>query len=143
MSGPGATPAVMASSGRRPDVDLSAQPARCSSGPAIGLPEAARLLSMLPLIAIITILLYGCAPIEQRPPEQRTQVVEVKVPVPVPCFTEAERPILPPPTPIDIDHATTDQLAAALAADDANEALFAKLVDALFVQCLKSTGGTK
>lgn len=89
-------------------------------------------------------LLAACAPIEQRPPEVRTQVVEVPVPVPVPCFTEADRPILAPLTVVDIENATVDQLAKALAADDANEALYVKAVDALFLQCMKSTvGGTK
>lgn len=93
----------------------------------------------LPLVSIIALLVAACAPIEQRPPEQRTQVVEVKVPVPVPCFTEADRPVLAPLTLIDIDHATTDQLAAALAADDANEALYVKAVDSLFLLCMKKT----
>lgn len=94
-------------------------------------------------VAVLAVAVAACAPIEQRPTEVRTQVVEVRVPIPTPCFTEAERPILPPPTPIDIDHATTDQLAAALAADDANEARYVREVDALFLLCTKSTGGTK
>lgn len=88
--------------------------------------------------AVLLILLLGaCAPVETRPPETRTQTVEVRVPVPVPCFTEAERPVLPPPTPIDIDRATVDQMAAAMAADDLAEQTYTKLVDALFLQCLK------
>lgn len=92
--------------------------------------------------AFIIALLAACAPIEpQRPPEVRMQTVEVKVPVPVPCFTEAERPVLAPPTPIDIEHATVDQMAAAMAADDLNQQIFTRAVDAIFLQCLKR--GTK
>ena len=85
---------------------------------------------------VLLALLAGCATVDQ-PPEMRTQTVTVKVPVPVPCFTEADRPVLPPPTPIDLEHATTDQMAAALAADQAAQALYSRAVDALFVQCLK------
>jgi hypothetical protein len=92
---------------------------------------------------ILVFMVAACAPLEQRPPEVRTQTVEVKVQVPVPCFTEDQRPILPPPTAVDLATATADQLAAALAADDLAEQLFTKAVDALFVQCLKSTGGSK
>ncbi len=89
-------------------------------------------------------LLTACATVEQKPPiEVRAQTFETKVLVPVPCFTEAERPVLPPPTPINLETATVDQMAAALAADDVNETLYRTAVDALFLQCLKTTGGTK
>jgi len=90
--------------------------------------------------AVLAVLaLSGCAGMEtqQRPPEVRTITNTVSVPVPVPCFTEAERPILPPLTPIDIDRATVDQMAAALAADEINEALYRSAVDALFLKCMK------
>ncbi len=88
--------------------------------------------------------LAGCAPLEQKAPiEVRAQTFETKVMIPVPCFTEADRPILPPPTPINLETATVDQMAAALAADDVNETLYRTAVDALFLQCLKTTGGTK
>ncbi|MEO8754846.1 MAG: hypothetical protein ABI624_19445 [Casimicrobiaceae bacterium] len=93
---------------------------------------------MLPLVVIVT-LLAACAPLEMRPPEIRTQTVEVKVPVPVPCFTEAERPVLPTPTPINLDTATVDQMAAAMAADDLADANFARAVDALFLKCQKGS----
>lgn len=89
---------------------------------------------------VVAVLLAACAPVEVRPPEVRTQTVEVKVPVPVPCFTEAERPVLPKPTPINLDTATVDQMAAALAADNLADELFARAVDALFLKCSK--GGT-
>lgn len=96
-----------------------------------------------PLILLAAILQTACAPLDpQRPPEVRTQTVEIKVPIPVPCFTEAERPVLPPPTPIDLEHATPSQKAAANAADDINETNFRALVDALFLKCVKP-GGTK
>lgn len=89
------------------------------------------------IVIAAAILSVACAPIEQRPPENRTTTVEVKVPVPVPCFTEAERPVLAKPTPIDIDRATVDQLAAAIAADDLADQNFAREVDALFVKCMQ------
>jgi hypothetical protein len=97
------------------------------------------------VLALGVLALAGCATLEpqQRPPETRTITVEVKTPVPVPCFTEADRPVLPALTTIDIDHATVDQMAAALAADEANEILYRTAVDALFMACLKTTGGTK
>lgn len=92
---------------------------------------------------LLVVALAACAPLEpQRPPEVRTITHTVSVPVPVPCFTEADKPILPALTAIDIDHATVDQLAKALAADEANETLYRNAVDALFILCMKS-GGTK
>ena len=90
----------------------------------------------------LAVAVVACAPIEQRPPEQRTTVVQVPTPIPVPCFTEAERPVMAPPTQIDMATATVDQMAAAMAADDIAERLFTEAVDALFLKCLKS-GGTK
>lgn len=86
----------------------------------------------------ITIPLAACAPLEQRPPPvPLPQIVyrEVSVPTPVPCFTEAERPILAKPTPIDLVNATVDQMAAALAADFAEEERYSRAVDALFTKC--------
>lgn len=98
-------------------------------------------MKLLANILLANILLAGCAITPPAPPEVRTQVVEVKVPVPIPCFLEDERPILPPPSAIDIDNATVDQLGAALAADAEALDLYTKIVDALFLKCSK--GGTK
>jgi len=93
-------------------------------------------------LLVVCLLVAACAPIETRqPPEVRTQVVEVKVNVPVPCFTEEQRPRLAPPTVVDLSTATVDQLAAAMAADDLAETLYARAVDALFLQCMN--GGKK
>lgn len=92
---------------------------------------------MRTVAVILFATVSGCAAVEPRPPEVRTQVVEVKIIVPVPCFTEAERPVPPTFTPIDIDRATVDQMAAAIAADDIADQLFAKAVDALFVLCMR------
>lgn len=87
--------------------------------------------------AILSLALTACATVEQRPPEVRTQVISVSVPLPVPCFSEEERPRLPEPSPINIDTATVDQMAAALAADDIADQLFARAVDQLFILCMK------
>jgi len=91
-------------------------------------------------IAIIAVALVGCASDPTLPPETRTTTVEVKVPVPVPCFSEADRPVAPVPTPIDIDHATTDQMADAIAADNAADELYMRQLEALFVQCQTTKG---
>lgn len=95
------------------------------------------------LILLAAILQTACAPLEpQRPPEVRAVTTEADKPIAAPCFTEAERPVLKPATPIDIDHATADQIGYALKADALNELNYTKEVDALFLKCLK-TGGTK
>lgn len=91
-----------------------------------------------PITAIVILALAACATVDPpRPPEIRTTTVEVRVPIAIPCFSEAERPVLAPPTPIDIDHATVDQMAAAIAADDLADQLFARAVDALFATCMR------
>lgn len=89
---------------------------------------------------LVVVLLAACAPLEQRPlpiPEPKVTYQSYPVPTPVPCFTEAERPVLPPPSPVDTRTATVDQLVAAIAADDLNEEVFARKVDALFLRCMK------
>lgn len=133
MSGPGATPALVAFESRSLTALLPGSRARLQA-------DRACLLSTPPLICIL-LLLAACAPLEQRPPEVRTVTNTVLVPQPVPCFKEEDRPARPKPTPIDIDNATLDQLAAALAADEEANELYGRAVDALFLACSK--GGTK
>lgn len=91
------------------------------------------------IIIVAAVLLASCAvpQVEQRPTEVRTQTVELRVPVPVPCFTEAERPVRAKPTPIDLNTATVDQLAAAIAADDLADDLYVRAVDSLFLLCMR------
>lgn len=104
--------------------------------------EAALYWTAVFAVALVVAFTPACAPIPQRPPEVRLNTVEVPVPIAVPCFTEAERPVLAPATPIDIDNATVDQMVAAITADQINETLYRNAVDALFLKCLKP-GGTK
>jgi hypothetical protein len=149
VSGPGATPAMstIGALGAAPRYRVPRPLTILISGPTPApyrYPGCTlvRLISVFaptpPLICIIALALAACAPIEQRPPpEPRIEYRTVEVDRPVPCFTEAERPVLPPPTVVDIDNATTDQLAAALAADLENERLFSAAVDALFIRCTK------
>jgi hypothetical protein len=92
------------------------------------------------LIALLALSLGACAADQARPDEPRTQTVEIKVPVAVPCFDEKDRPIPPQPTPIDLEHATTDQLAAALAADHEADELYMRQIEALFIQCQQKAG---
>lgn len=93
-------------------------------------------------VALLALLLAGCAefpthePIAPPRPIIHTITNRVEVPKPVPCFTEAEQPRPPAPTAIDLATATTDQKAAALAADAEALANYARLVDALLLKCL-------
>lgn len=89
----------------------------------------------LPVPVAIIAMLAGCAPLSTIPPEQRTTVVQASVPLPVPCFTEDQRPVAPVPTPIDPETATTEQLAAAELADAIALADYAAQVDRLFIAC--------
>lgn len=88
------------------------------------------------------VLLAACAPLQRPdplPPEIRTTTIEVKIPVIVPCFTEAERPALPVPTfttEAQIIAASPEQLAAADRADRLALEVYSSSVDALFVACL-------
>jgi hypothetical protein len=91
-------------------------------------------------VALLSLLLVGCITDPVLPPETRTTTVEVKVPVPVPCFEESDRPVAPVPTPIDIDNATTDQMADAIAADNAADELYMRQLEALFIQCQTNKG---
>lgn len=92
---------------------------------------------LLANILLANILLAGCGTVEQRPPEQRTQVIEVKVPVPIPCIEPKDRPVLPTPTAIDPETASTEQLAAAELADAIALTNYAATVDRLFEVCMK------
>jgi len=87
-------------------------------------------------LIILVCVVSGCAQVEPRPPpEVRIEYRTVYIDKVIPCFTEAERPRMAAPTAVDIDRATVDQLAAALAADMENERLFAAAVDSLFMKC--------
>ena len=85
----------------------------------------------------IAISVAACSSAPTLPPTVSTRTVEVKVPVPVPCFTEADRPKLPPPTAL-VDNATAEQKAAAVVADAEALARYAEAVDALFLKCVKT-----
>jgi hypothetical protein len=84
---------------------------------------------------LVGLLLSGCAAQSTIPPEIRTTTNTVQVPVPVPCFTDDQRPIAPVATPIDPETATTEQLAAAELADAEAWRDYTRAVDALFLQC--------
>jgi hypothetical protein len=92
------------------------------------------------VIAAFALELAACAAPGPVPIQTQTRTVEIKVPVPVPCFREEDRPAPPKPTPVDIENATVDQLAAAIAADDLADALYTAAVDRLFIQCQKVGG---
>lgn len=91
------------------------------------------------IVAIIALALAACAPIETRPPEVRTVTNTVLVPTVALCFKPEDVPKIPTPTPVDTATATIDQLAAAAAADLMALDNYAKIVDALFLACQKST----
>jgi hypothetical protein len=87
-------------------------------------------------VMLIAALLAGCQTLPAAPPEviTRTNFVEVKVPTPVPCFTDADRPRLPEQPRLP-DSATPDQRAAAVAAYQLEIAKYGEQVDALFMLC--------
>ena len=84
----------------------------------------------------ITIAISGCATLDPPPPVVSTRTVEVRVPVSVPCFTEAERPVLLPRCEVP-EGATVDQLAACVVIDKMALEQYARAVDALFIRCMK------
>lgn len=90
---------------------------------------------------VLAVTLAACGALQQAPPPDAKVIYrDVPVPTPVPCFSEADRPIPPEPTPIDLDNATTDQMADAVAADNIAEARYMVQLEALFIQCQKSQG---
>jgi len=99
-----------------------------------------RLIADFVAVFVLVLLLCGCATDSQIQPEVRTTTVIQKVPVPVPCFTDDQRPTVPTPTPINPETATTEQLAAAELADAEAWRDYTRAVDALFIQC--SSKGT-
>lgn len=84
------------------------------------------------LLVICVVLFVGCATVEPRVSTVTNTVLQ---PVPVPCITVADIPVLPKPTPIDLDKSTHDQVVAANAADLANMDAYAALADPLLRQC--------
>lgn len=90
------------------------------------------------IAAACLILLAACAtgPLV----DQGTSVVTntVAVPYAVPCVLAKDVPVLPKRTPIDVERATTDQLAAAYAADVEQFEEYAKAVSKILAACVKS-----
>ena len=85
------------------------------------------------LVALL--LLAACATPDAPPPQVSTRTVEVRVPVPIPCIAAADIPAAPTPTRVDTERATTDQLAAAAAADLIALDSYRARVQALLAQC--------
>jgi hypothetical protein len=73
-------------------------------------------------------------------PVQPQQVVEVKVPVPVPCVDKAED--VPKTAMPDPDASDTAQLAAGAVTDSITYRLYAEKSHALLVQCAKPQEAT-
>jgi len=96
-----------------------------------------RALSIALCFLFLLWVVAGCAPLQTAPPIERTKTEVFQAPVAAPCFTEAERPVLRPPTVVDLKTASTEQLAAAELADAEALRDFARDVDALFLKCLK------
>lgn len=68
------------------------------------------------LMFSVVLIAMGCIAPE---PLVRTATItnEVKVAVPIACVKREDIPPLPKPTPVDVERATTDQIAAATEAD--------------------------
>lgn len=86
--------------------------------------------------AVVGCLCVGCMPLPRHPQDIQTRTITINTPVPVPCFTEDQRPIPPTPTAIELSTATIEQLAAAELADAIAMQEYAKQLDALFTQCV-------
>lgn len=99
-----------------------------------------RLLAVLIVVTVLALLISACAAPETRV-ETRTSTNTVSVPAPVACFDPADLPRLPSKTVVDPAKATTDQLAAAAAADRENFMLYAQTVSELWAQCAKALKG--
>ncbi len=91
-------------------------------------------------VTIVVLMLGGCTSEPVKPIIEK-ETTTVPVPTPVPCFEADVIPVLPEPTKVDTAHATTDQLAAAAAADAEAYQKYAKAVDKMWAKCLKSGGG--
>lgn len=90
-----------------------------------------------PILAVV--LLAGCAGFPQVDGGVTTVTNTVALPVGVACLTPEAIPALPRRARVDPVRATTDQLAAAAAADlEAYEA-YAVTADRLLQQCYRST----
>lgn len=90
-------------------------------------------------IAAVCVLLAACAAVQKV--DQGTSVVTntVSIPYPVPCLVKKKLPDLPARTPIDPGPATsTEQLAAAYAADVEAFEAYAKAADELLRECVRS-----
>lgn len=92
---------------------------------------------MQKLMPLLTALCVSCASSPSLPPQVVSKPVDVPMPYPVPCVTEAERPKFPDLTDINLDTATPMQKAAALARDAEAIDRYAQAVDALFQKCVK------
>ncbi len=88
---------------------------------------------------LLVLVLAGCQTVPERqlPGPVRVEVREIKVPVPVPCLTAAQIPVLPatsvPPEP----NAGLLQITAGLLADLLALEQYALQADAVLQQCAK------
>ncbi len=96
---------------------------------------------MKALIVVLALLVSACVTTQpQIVAEPRIEYRDVPRPTPVPCFDEKDRPVQPEPAPIDLENATTDQMAAAVEADRIADDRYMRQLEALFIQCMKTQG---
>jgi ABC-type Fe3+-hydroxamate transport system substrate-binding protein len=88
-------------------------------------------LPMLPLALMLPMMIVSCA---TTAPIERSPTMTASVPVSVACVKPEDIPPLPPRTVV-VEPASTDQLAAAAAADRENYIRYADAVAKLLAQC--------
>ncbi len=92
---------------------------------------------------LLALVVQGCVTMQPEvPAEPRIEYRDVPRPTPVPCFDEKDRPVVPEPAPIDLENATTDQMAAAVEADRIADDRYMRQLESLFLGCMKAQGRT-
>ena len=89
--------------------------------------------------AVLALTLVACGGVQVVDGGVHTETNTVSVPIGRPCFVRETLPQLPTRTPVDQVKATTDQLAAAYAADVEQLEEYAKAADKLLRTCVRST----
>ena len=89
----------------------------------------------LVVIGFIALALTGCGGGQTVRTEERVQTATVSIPKAVRCPAFDEMPTRPVPTTVDVTKATTDQLAAAMAADAEAFKLYSETIEAIIAKC--------
>jgi hypothetical protein len=90
-------------------------------------------------IVLVALTLSGCGGMQVVDGGTHTETNTVSIPIGRPCYVRESLPVLPTRSAVDMERATTDQLAAAYAADVEMYEEYAKAADKLLQTCVRST----